>query len=153
MKKIFLSLIVSFLALKSFAQSGYNQAIGLKFPGGFAVTYKKFVTQNNNVEAQAIFWQQGFKAVGLYEFNFDITGVNNLRWFVGPGAHIGFWNSQYQKNYSSNADFGADGIIGLDYKFEEFPINVSLDWQPSITLVGNAGFLPNGGGLGIRYTF
>jgi hypothetical protein len=76
---------------------------------------------------------------GLYEFNFySFNNVEGLAWFVGPGVHLGFWKDQYQKDYNSKADFGIDGIIGLDYKFRGVPINVSLDWEPSITLVGTA---------------
>ncbi len=153
MKRVFFCLLITILSLHSFSQSGYHQALGLKFPGGFSVTYKKFVTQSNNLEAQVMFWQKGFRAVGLYEFNFDISDVDQLHWFVGPGAHIGFWKKQYAKNYSSSADFGIDGIIGLDYKLKDFPVDISLDWQPSIVLVGTNGFTPAYGGLGIRYTF
>ena len=61
-------------------------------------------------------------------------------YFAGPGAHIGFWKSQYQKDYNSKAEFGVDGIIGLDYKFKDLPVNASLDWQPAVTVVGDAGF-------------
>lgn len=56
-------------------QSTYQQAIGLKFPGGFSVTYKKFVTTLNNIEAQATVWNKGFRVSGLYEFNFTLLTV------------------------------------------------------------------------------
>lgn len=154
MKKfLFILGILCFVFCGSYAQSNYNQALGLKFPGGFAVTYKKFITDNHNIEAQAMFWRKGFRAVGLYEFNFDIPDAEGLRWFVGPGAHIGFWKSTYKDDYNSSADFGVDGIIGLDYKFKDIPLNVSLDWEPSIVLVGSSGFTPSYGGIGVRYTF
>ncbi len=45
------------------------------------------------------------------------------------------------------------GVIGLDYKFKDAPINVSLDWQPSFNFVGYNYFEGGWGGLGIRYTF
>ena len=155
MKKVFLLLAGLILAGTGFSQSdyGYKHALGLKFPGGLSVTYKVFVSDNNNVEAQAMFWNKGFRAVGLYEFNFEISGADGLHWFVGPGAHIGFWKTQYQKDYNSSADFGVDGIIGLDYKFRDIPFNVSLDWEPSIVFAGSNGFTPAYGGLAIRYTF
>jgi len=48
MKKIFAIALFIICAKFSFAQtepsSTYRQAIGIKFPGGFSVTYKKFVT-------------------------------------------------------------------------------------------------------------
>ena len=77
----------------------------------------------------------------------------NLSWFVGPGAHLGFWKSEFKDTYGSQIDLGVDGIIGLDYKFKNAPINVSADWQPAVTLIGSAGFTPAFGGVAIRYTF
>jgi len=158
MKKLLAVTLFIICAKFSMAQteqsSLYRRAIGIKFPGGFSVTYKQFVTQTNNIEAQATAWNKGFRLSGLYEFNFySFNTVEGLAWFVGPGVHLGFWKDQYSKDYNSKADFGIDGIIGLDYKFKDLPINVSLDWQPSVTLVGSAGFVPAYGGLGIRYTF
>jgi hypothetical protein len=136
------------------AGSAYSQAIGIKFPGGLSLTYKKFVTDTHNIEAQLTSWNKGFRVAGLYEFNFySFNDVEGLAWFVGPGAHIGFWKSQDAKDYGSKTDLGVDGIIGLDYKFKDIPINVSIDWQPTVTLVGTAGFTPAYGGLAVRYTF
>ena len=153
MKKILILISCVSITMVSKAQSDYTQAMGLKFPGGFAISYKKFVTGTANIEAEAMLWDKGFRAVGLYEFNFPIESVEGLHWFVGPGAHLGFWKANYSKDYNSSIDLGIDGIIGLDYKFKDFPINISLDWQPSIVVVGNSGFSPSYGGIGIRYTF
>ncbi|MGN6619353.1 MAG: hypothetical protein ACTHJ5_19410 [Ilyomonas sp.] len=153
MKKCLVLCLLCFIAYNSFSQSTYDRAIGIKFPLGFAVTYKKFVSDNNNIEAQAMFWRKGFRAVGLYEFSFDIPDVEGLRWFVGPGAHIGFWKKEFKEDNNSSADIGIDGIIGLDYKVNDLPLNVSLDWQPAITLIGSSGFTPSYGGIGVRYTF
>jgi hypothetical protein len=154
MKTIVLALLFTTFILSTKAQAPYNHAIGLKFPGGISLTYKKFITDTRNIEAEFTAWHEGFRVAGLYEFNFySFEGVPELSWFVGPGAHIGFWKNDEDKNYNSQADIGIDGIIGLDYKFKNVPINISLDWQPAITVIGNAGFTPVFGGIGIRYTF
>lgn len=135
-------------------QAPYNRALGIKFPGGFSATYKKFVSSTRNLEAQFTIWHKGVRVSGLYEFNFfTFDNIPELSWFVGPGAHIGFWKSGFKDDYNSDVDVGVDGIIGLDYTFKDVPINVSLDWQPAVTLIGSAGFSPAFGGLGIRYTF
>ena len=154
MKRISIITFLVFIVSMSFAQSNYRHALGVKFPGGFSVTYKTFVTTTNNIEAQATVWNKGFRTSGLYEFNFySFPTAQNLSWFVGPGVHIGFWKAQYQKTYNSSVDLGIDGIIGLDYKFNKTPINVSIDWQPSVTLLGSTGFTPAYGGFAVRYTF
>jgi hypothetical protein len=147
-------LVTVFFMTSTNAQAPYDHAIGLKFPGGVSVTYKTFITDTRNIEAEFTAWHQGFRVAGLYEFNFySFDNIPELSWFVGPGAHIGFWKNQEDKNYNSQADVGIDGIIGLDYKFKGVPINVSLDWQPAITIIGDAGFTPVFGGIGVRYTF
>ena len=154
MKKSTCLILLVFVTTFSFAQTSYRHALGLKFPGGFSVTYKTFITGTRNIEAQATVWNEGYRVSGLYEFNFyTFNNVEGLAWFVGPGVHLGFWKTAYQKTYNSTADLGIDGIIGIDYKFKSVPINVSVDWQPSVTLIGNAGFTPAYGGLAVRYTF
>lgn len=154
-KQILLLLVIGLLAMKLHAQDApYAQALGLKFPGGLSVSYKKFLKSNQNIEAQATFWKKGFRLSGLYEFTFyAFEDVPGLSAFAGPGAHFGFWKSEYKDDINSKIDVGIDGIIGLDYKIPDIPINISLDWQPSIILAGSEGFTPIYGGLGIRYTF
>lgn len=154
MQKIFLLFILATLITTAHAQSTYNRALGLKFPGGFSVTYKKFVTDTRNVEAQFTAWHKGVRVSGLYEFNFyTFKDVPELSWFVGPGVHLGFWKNEFKNNYNSAVDLGIDGIIGLDYKLKDVPIDVSVDWEPAVTLIGSAGFTPAFGGIAIRYTF
>lgn len=154
MQKILLVLLLATAVNFVYAQAPYNRALGLKFPGGFSLTYKKFVTDTRNLEAQFTTWHKGFRVAGLYEFNFyTFDKVPELSWFVGPGAHVGFWKSEFKKTYNSQVDLGVDGIIGLDYKIKNVPINVSVDWQPAVTLIGSAGFTPAFGGFAIRYTF
>ncbi|BAV08232.1 hypothetical protein SAMN05421788_11233 [Filimonas lacunae] len=154
-KQILLLLVVILLGLQARAQDAhYDQALGLKFPGGLSVTWKKFLNPTQNIEAQATFWQKGFRVGGLYEFTFyTFDEVPGLAAFAGPGAHIGFWKNKYKPESNSSAEFGIDGILGLDYKIPDLPINISLDWQPSIILAGSEGFTPNFGGIAIRYTF
>jgi hypothetical protein len=154
MQKIFFVLLFTTTIIAAHAQAPYNRALGLKVPGGFSLTYKKFVSDTRNLEGQVTVWHKGFRAAGLYEFNFfTFDKVPELAWFVGPGAHLGFWKSEFKDSYGSQIDLGVDGIIGLDYKFKDAPINVSVDWQPAVTLIGSAGFTPVFGGVAIRYTF
>ena len=104
---------------------------------------------NNALELIGYFWNRGTRITGLYEIHGPINGATGLQWYIGPGAHIGFYNS---KN-GDGAFAGIDGVLGLDYKFKGAPINMSLDWQPSFEFGTNRGFYGNWGGLGIRYTF
>lgn len=151
--KVLLALAAFLLAVAATAQSNYDKAIGVKFPVGVGVTYKNFITQKAALEFQAIVADDGFRLGGLYEFHFPIAKAAGLNWYVGPGVHVGFYKSEYQKTYSSKMELGVDGIIGLDYKFDGIPINLSLDWQPSVSFTGNSGANVGYGGVAIRYAF
>ncbi len=158
MKKLFFALLISMaVAGQANAQAlgnEYTTAIGVKiYPG--AVSVKHFIKSDAALEGLAYFYNHGFRVTGLYEFHGDINGAPGLKWYVGPGAHIGFYNDRWNRRYpdeDASVAIGIDGVLGLDYKFNGAPINISLDWQPSFNIVGRSYFEGGWGGLGIRYT-
>jgi hypothetical protein len=156
MKKVLvLFIIITCLALsKAEAQSqqhgdDYSTAIGIKFYPT-ALSIKHFVNDDAAIEGLGYFWNYGFRLTGLYEFHHDIEGVDGLKWYIGPGVHF----TAYNTNYGGASAVGLDGVLGLDYKFEDAPVAISVDWQPSIEFGNgfNSGFY-NMGGIGIRYAF
>lgn len=156
MKKL---IVVSGLMLTAlsgaFAQSNissqsYKTAAGVKFYPG-AVTVKHFLDGKSAVEGLGYFYNHGTRITGLYELHFAIPDAPGLQWYIGPGAHLGFYSSKW----GSGAAVGIDGVLGLDYKFKGAPLNLSLDWQPSFEFGNrrNKGFNGDWGGLAIRYVF
>ncbi len=135
--------------------STYQTALGVKFFPG-AISIKHFVGGDNAVEGLGYFWDHGFRFTGLYEIHGDISGAEGLKWYIGPGAHIGVYSGAWYNGdhyYRSGAlSFGLDGVIGLDYKINNVPIDLSLDFQPSLELV-NGAYFSGWGGLAVRYTF
>lgn len=129
--------------------SSYKTSLGVKFYPG-AITVKHFIQPNRALEGIGYFWERGTRITGLYEIHGDINNARGLKWYIGPGAHIGFYNN---KHFGGATVVGIDGVLGLDYKFYEAPINLSLDWQPSFEFGDYDGFSGNWGGLAIRYTF
>lgn len=133
----------------------YTTAVGVKvYPG--AIDIKHFIKQDVAVEALGYFWQYGFRATTLYEIHGNINSVEGLKWYAGPGGHVGFYNTQWANDYpsrSSGIAIGVDGVIGLDYKIQGVPFDVSFDWQPSFNLIGYSYFEGGWGGLAVRYTF
>ncbi len=134
---------------KSGGGSTYRNALGVKVWDGGGISFKHFLTENNAMELIGYFWSHGTRITGLYEIHGPISGASGLKWYIGPGAHVGFYNTKY----GDGSFIGIDGVLGLDYKFKGAPINVSLDWQPSFEFGDNRGFVGSWGGLGIRYTF
>jgi hypothetical protein len=159
MRKTFLLSVTFFVFIFSQAQSkssnssSYQSALGVKVWDGVGITFKHFFNGNNAGEFIGYFWNRGFRFTGLYEIHGNFADAEGLKWYVGPGAHIGFYD-YYDHNYHVDGTFfGIDGVLGLDYKFNGAPINLSIDWQPSFEFGDYVGFTGNWGGLGIRYTF
>lgn len=158
MKKIFLAGIIIFIGVTAKAQSAgydYKTALGVKFYPG-SISLKSFIRENKAMEGLAYIYPDGVRFTGLYEIYGDINGAPGLKWYAGPGAHVGFWSDSWKKDHPTDETgiaIGVDGVIGLDYKFNDVPINISLDWQPSFNFVGYNYFEGGWGGLGIRYTF
>ena len=150
-----LLIVTSQLSAQSMGSS-YQTAIGVKFyPGSLSI--KHFTSDNVALEGLLNFWDHGFRFTGLYELHGDVSGdAPGLKWYVGPGAHIGWYNGGWYRgdNYYSNgsASFGIDGVLGLDYKINGAPIDLSLDVQPYFELL-NHPYFDVWGGIGIRYAF
>ncbi|MCC7244485.1 MAG: hypothetical protein IT269_02305 [Saprospiraceae bacterium] len=145
------------------AQSEYKSAIGLRFGYPASITFKQFLNEKNAIEVYAGFRRWGnylsYTNVGaLYQIHAPIKGVEGLQWYVGGGASAFIW--KYDDTYNFGGDFnnfnlGVSGCLGLDYKFAEYPINLSVDWVPTF-VIGDAyygGFRGDAGALSARYTF
>ena len=158
MKKIltvtFAAMLFSAAALAQNTSSSYQTALGIGvYPG--AITIKHFTQPNRALEGLLYFYNYGVRFTGLYEIHGDINDAAGLKWFLGPGAHLGFWNNDWKDHYpdrNGGIDIGVDGIIGLDYKFKGAPINISVQWQPSFTIASYAYFEGGWGGFALRYT-
>lgn len=127
----------------------YKTAIGVKFYPS-SVTVKTFMKSNLAFEAIGYFWNKGSRITGLFEYHYNLSPSGALKWYIGPGAHVGFYKSDF---FNGGTSFGIDGVLGLDYKFPGIPINASIDWQPSYEFGDYEGFSGNWGGLALRLAF
>jgi hypothetical protein len=149
--------ILCFGSAKLAAQSegsDYKTALGVKYYPG-AITIKQFIRDDRALEGLFSFWNYGFRFTGLYEFHTHVTDIPGMKAFLGPGGHIGSWNDNWRHDHPTRAQgvmIGIDGIAGLDYKFNGAPIDLSLDVQPALNIVGYT-YVSLWGGMAIRYTF
>lgn len=125
----------------------YTSAIGLKFFPA-AVSLKHYVSAKRAIDLYAYF-NEGTRITGLYEFNGSLSNSGNLQWYVGPGAHVHF----YDFEHGGGVNIGADAIFGLEYKLQKLPIAISIDWQPSIEFSSKSTFAGGWGGIGGKFTF
>lgn len=156
MKKLIigLSLIIS-LGLTLNAQE-YKTSLGLRAGVPYGLTIKHFPGKSNAIEGiLAIRWQ-GFIATALFENEHWTGQYPGFNWFWGLGAHVGFWDAGNNPNLNQTyygSVIGVDGILGLEYTFDEIPLNLSLDLLPTVNLIGSTGWGGINGALSIRYVF
>jgi hypothetical protein len=152
MKKLAAALVFVWASLYGNAQNStanstdYKTAIGLKLWNGGGVSVKTFIQDNNALEFIGYFDRFGTRITGLYEIHGQLSSDGALKWYVGPGAHVGL--------YKGVTAVGIDGVVGIDYKFTNMPLNLALDWQPSFELGSGTrnGFNSNWGGFAVRFT-
>jgi len=168
MKNLVLLLFVaSFLCFSHTAEAqAYNSAVGARLGSPFSASYKKFISEQGAVELFGNFRTRGvlsayrwtrFGIGGAYQhhMDLDIEEFEGLNWYVGGGATAYLWtysNDSFFDN-SDNLTLGVQAYIGLDYAFEDTPVNISLDWVPTIFLGGGyvSGFGANYGAISVRY--
>jgi hypothetical protein len=102
-----------------------------------------------------------------YLIHKNINDLQGLRWYYGFGAQartITYYYYDYNYdaygnyvNYYSNRvtdfSFGGDGILGLEYTFDDLPLSIFADVNLYMEFYRRP-FYPEGqGGIGIRYNF
>ena len=152
MKKVIAIIAALVVSVSAFSQN-YQNAIGLKIGYDVAATYKTHLSSSNaldlGINLSGLFQKNGLGllASGFYTWENQLGGVDGLSWYVGPGAYIGlFLGDTVAFNASINA------MLGLEYKFANIPLALSVDWTPGLNLTGIA-FSWHGGGIGAKYTF
>ena len=170
MKKVLLSaLMLIALSFAAQAQTFSKNALGLRLGdnNGFGgeISYQRGLSKSNRLELD-LGWRNSnnydaIKVTGIYQWVWNIEGGFN--WYAGVGGGLSIWDfnygNDYDKNfYNNDNDNGlyvfAAGDIGIEYDFEEAPIQISLDLRPEI---GFNNFNDNDAnfdiGLGVRYRF
>jgi len=139
-------------------EAGYLTGLGLRggIEGGF--TFKHFIKEQRAVEAiLSRGWSYGgIRLTALYEMHNPLPGVPGMDWFLGAGAHVGYFGGAYYGYYGytgtgyydSNGvwhatgyrnyylSLGIDVIAGVEYQFEDFPFTLGFDVKPQFDVFG-----------------
>ena len=158
-RMIAVCLLVAGIGFASTASAqDYRTALGVRLSSSNAmqsnsISLKQFITPTMAIEGLFTFGEP--LALGaLLEFHKPLSSAG-LNYFYGAGGYVGFVkevNTSTQKTVT-NANFGAQGVIGLDYKFNNIPLNLSLDWKPELNIVDDINFEPAAVGFTARFTF
>ncbi|MEO1259843.1 MAG: hypothetical protein AAFZ15_13705 [Bacteroidota bacterium] len=142
----------------------YRMAGGLRLGYPVSLSLKLFLNESSAVEAYLgtrgydyiVYDYRSTVLGGAYLIHkpLDIDGLDGLKWYFGGGAALYFWSYDEGIFDDDRVDtsLALQGYVGLDYSFANTPINISLDWTPTILLRGlGSGFGGDYGSLGVRY--
>ena len=104
MRKLLLILLIVTASITANAQRStgsysYKTALGVKVWDGGGISLKHFFNAKNAGELIAYFHRRGFRLTGLYEIHGPISGAPGLKWYIGPGAHIGFYDHPHDDDH------------------------------------------------------
>lgn len=80
----------------------------------------------------------------LWDFIYQPLSGEAFHWYAGVGAFAWIGNP---------FQLGAAGELGLEYKFNNVPISLSIDWRPYLRIIDNTDFHAGSFGLNVRYVF
>lgn len=150
MKKIVFILLLTIIAFSGrLLAQDYKFGIGLRLSNASptisnSVSAKYFIKQQDALEGLVSFGNR-FGIGVLYEKYKPLTIENGLKWFYGVGGYVGF--------QGGDTYLGPTGVLGVDYKFKDVPLNLSLDWKPELDIIPKVNLVPDAFGLTARYTF
>jgi len=152
MKAKTLVLTVLLIGILQWSQSqGYNSGIGGRGGVYNGVSFKHFVGSSDAIEIVGAFLYNSLFVAGMYQIHQPIADVQNLKWYYGFGAHVGFYGNRFKPD-EPGTRIGASGNLGLEYMFERIPVTIGLDVIPAINVISHTNFWI-GGGVAIRYVF
>ncbi len=149
--------VILFLFSQNTEAQVYNSAIGARLGYPLSLSYKTFISNESALEGYVGFrnWPnyRWVSVNGAYLLHFPIEEVPNLQWYVGGGGGLYFWNYKvFGSERDSQVGLGVQAYLGIDYTFEEVPLNLTIDWIPTVFLSGyRTGFGATYGNVGVRY--
>ncbi len=142
LKLLFISAIVFFLSFSSFAQQ-YRTAIGVKADWSSLkndlaqLSVKHFFDEHNALEVNLGAGRRYVWLEANHHINFRINRA--LDWYLGYGANMGYWNTNYDNRYNaaerSGYWLGFGGIAGIELTTNVIPLNFALDGGPAVSLL------------------
>lgn len=144
------TILILFLACNAFTQN-YKIAIGFKggYPGYGSLNAKKSISKSEYLEASIGGFGRDSYSVG-FQVQLDYERMHPLEegfsYYYGGGGLLGM-SSVANSVYFHLAP---KALLGLEYNFEDIPINISIDTGPYLFVLPKIGFIW-GGGLALRY--
>lgn len=156
MKKTLLIVFLAASFVTAAIGQDYKTSLGVRLGYPYGLTVKHFIGKKSALEGILASSWGGFVATALYEYENWTGKYPGLNWYWGAGVHAGFWDAYnhplIDDSYTGSV-IGADFIIGLEYTFDEVPVNLSIDLLPTYNIIGYTGWGGLTGAISARYVF
>jgi hypothetical protein len=142
MKKVVLVLF-SVALISGMAQA---QELGVRFGdivGNNVAVDGVFAFKGHRIHADVSFGD-GVGVEALYDFIMKPIEGEAFYYYIGAGAFT-WLGDPFQ--------LGVSGELGLEYRFNNVPIALGLDWRPSLRLIDDTDFYFDRFGLNVRWVF
>ena len=122
--------------------------------------YDNFQYQNHTVQS-TLYLQARY----LFHYNIPMQNMDGkLEWYWGGGAMLKAAKVQYRfqnreapfaagRDIINEIDLGPEGIIGLEYTFQDTPLTVFGETSLFLEIADRPATFQGFGGLGVRYNF
>lgn len=132
-----------------------SAGLRLGWGGGLSFIYRP--NEHHAVEGILSPRWGGVVLTGLYQRHAAMPS-QKWTWFYGGGLHLGYHHRDnfVDEGFSGAPNYlnlGFDLIGGIAYRMEDFPLEFSLDYMPSIELSAERNFLAEQLGLTCRFRF
>ena len=145
MKKLLCILVISLCALTTVAQRAsqkwFRNGIGLRaevtstnaYLGG--LDYETYIKPEFGLNVMALTdFCMIYEGALVAKYNLPFPNIDShLRWYTGGGIYGGYESKN--KEVETSIDkyyFGPLLCLGTGYSFEKVPINICIEWRPSI---------------------
>jgi hypothetical protein len=140
------TVLILFLTTSFFSQN-YKMALGFKggYPGYGSLNAKKSISKSDYLEASiGGFGRYPYKIGFHVQLDYERMQAleEGFSFYYGGGVLLGLT--------SSFVHFAPKALLGLEYNFEDLPLNISIDTGPYLFVSPKIGFIW-GGGLALRY--
>jgi hypothetical protein len=144
----------------------YTRDVGVRVGDYFTASFRQYLEEDQAIEVMWFIGRHGSTVGVMKEFFQPVLGhiSGNLFMQYGYGAHVGFrYTDHYQvlnRTYQLDDErfaplLGIDGLIGIEYRFPEFPFLISVDLKPyfEYSTIQIFSIYLQSAGISIKYRF
>lgn len=110
--------------------------------GNVAVDGVFSTSEFSRIHADVSFGNGGLGVDALWDFIYKPMGEDGFNWYAGVGPTV-FLGDPFI--------LAAAGELGIEYRFADAPVSLSVDWRPTLTLVETTDMFFDRFGFNIRY--